>query len=190
MSRNIFNISQEHMMLFDKIEELEGEMTPEIVEALRINEDEAEAKLTAYAYIVKQAIGDITTIKEEKERLDGIIKTKENAIKRMKAVMLDAVNLFGVPTKSGGRQLKYTTLNMYTGSTKALKVEPDFFNIEYFVYTPNLSYKEVEVLKNTFNKDEYFAKVAIDEKRLKDDLIAGVVVPDAEVVTNTHLVIR
>lgn len=193
MGKNIFNISQERLDILDQIEELEGEMTPELIEALKVNDDEKESKLQDYIGYYKQLISDSNLAKDEAARYTQISKTKENAAIRLKKVLLEFVQLFGDTTKSGGKQLKYMFANMYTGSTKALKLDDDFYNIEYTNFQTKLSPEEVDILVENANAErvkEFYANPIIDNARLKADIAAGVEVDGAEIITNTHLVIK
>ena len=114
---SLYNIEQDLLDIFNQIEELEGELTPELDDQLRLTQEEYKEKLEKYAHVVRQYEADIKVIKEEVERLNKRKKTFENRIERLKKVMLEAVVNFGpVETpkfKIGTRLSKSTNLDTY-----------------------------------------------------------------------------
>lgn len=125
---NIYNIQQELLNIFDELEENEGELTPELEEQLNITKEEFKDKIKSYSNIVKMLENDITDIKAEKARLNDLQKSKEKTIERLKKIMIDAVELFGDTTKSGGKYIDYGTGKVSIRNTQALEVEEDVTN--------------------------------------------------------------
>jgi len=125
MGKNIFNIAEEYMILCNEIEELEGELTPELDERLVINQNELEAKMKAYFHIIQLKESESTLIDDEINRLLEIKKTKEKVIEKLNDRMLFAVKLFGETGKSGNKTLKYDTCSFWTVNHKPLVIEDE-----------------------------------------------------------------
>ena len=122
---NIFNIKQELLAIFDELEENEGELTPELEEQLNIKQEEFRDKIKSYSNVVKMLENDIVDIKTEKARLNDLQKSKEKTIERLKKIMIDAVELFGDTTKSGGKYLDFGTGKVSIRNTQVVEVEED-----------------------------------------------------------------
>ena len=92
---SLYKITQSELELFNMIEENDGELTPEMEEALKLNSDNFEAKARGYIWHIKELESDIVTIDEEKARLDRIKKRNEKMIDRLKENMKIALEIFG-----------------------------------------------------------------------------------------------
>ena len=125
---NIFNIKQELLAIFDELEENEGELTPELEEQLNISKEEFRDKIKSYSNVVKMLENDIVGIKAENARLNDLQKSKEKTIERLKKIMIDAVDLFGDTTKSGGKYLDFGTGKVSIRNTQVVEVEEDVTN--------------------------------------------------------------
>jgi hypothetical protein len=127
MNKSLFNIQEEHLKLMQEIEELNGELTPELEEQLIINEKEIENKIKSYYGLIKIKESEITLIKDEKERITSLQKTKENLIKKLKERILDACNQFGYNSKTGNKKIDYDTLKVYTVNKDKIEVNEEEF---------------------------------------------------------------
>lgn len=92
---SLYDIQQHLLNIFNQIEELEGELTPELDKQLEITQEDYRNKLENYAKVVTQYEADLLAIKEEKARLDARKKVIENRVKHLKEVMLNAITEFG-----------------------------------------------------------------------------------------------
>ena len=122
---NIYQISQELLGILDELEENGGELTPELEEKLNITQEEFRDKIKSYTDVIKMLENDIVDIKAEKARLNDLQKSKEKTIERLKKIMIDAVELFGVTTKSGSKYLDYGTGKVSIRNTQVVEVEED-----------------------------------------------------------------
>ena len=122
---NIYNIQQDLLSLFGAIEENDGEITPEIEEALSIKQEEFKDKIKSYSGIVKMLENDVNAIKEERDRLYEFQKSKEKTIERLKKIMAEAINTFGDTTKAGGKFVDYGTGKVSVKNTKTVEVDTD-----------------------------------------------------------------
>lgn len=141
---NIYEISQELLAIFAEVEENEGELTPELEEKLNITQDNLKDKLKSYSDFVKSLQGDILLIKKEKDRLNALQKSKEATIQRLEKVMLEAVELFGAETKSGGKYIDFGTGKVSVRNSQVLEVDDE--DIDHFVnrYISGLNWYEMQ----------------------------------------------
>ena len=74
----------------------EGELTEEIENSLAINQNELQQKAIDYGYVIKSFESDINAIDSEIKRLQGLKTARNNAIKRMKDSVLEAMQIYGI----------------------------------------------------------------------------------------------
>ena len=92
---NLYDITLEQKNLINEIELLEGEITPEIEEQLKITEASLQQKSIAYLEVIAKKEGFNSLIDNEIKRLQSLKKTNANVIDRLKENLLLAVNTFG-----------------------------------------------------------------------------------------------
>ena len=158
----LYNITSEQLRINELLEELEGELTPEIEEALIINEenflDKSEGYIESIAYFkAKQEAADVRI--KEYQRIKRIA---ENAEKRLKERMQWAMEMMGRDKVEVG--LHKLSLRSSTA-----------VNITDEAHIPS-QYIKVET--------------SVDKMALKKDLQAGIEVEGAELVTNKSIQIR
>ena len=120
---SIFQITEQYELLMQEIEELGGEITPEIAEKLNINEAELAQKIRAYYFIIKTAESQIALAKDEQERLMDVRKSKEALIKRLKQTVDLAVETFGtVKPKAVAKSIDLGDLKVWQKKTEALEL--------------------------------------------------------------------
>ena len=100
---NIFEIEQSLLDLFDTIEFNGGEITPEIEEQLAITQQNFNDKVKSYCNVIKQIDADLSTIKDEEDRLKNIKNSKKRIKERLSAILCTAIRNFGDTTRSGGK---------------------------------------------------------------------------------------
>lgn len=93
---NIYQINQEHLELMRLIEENEGEITPEINDALKLNEEDFENKAVSYGYLMKSINDDALIIKNEIERLGKKLSAKLKLEADLKERLVFAMQSFNV----------------------------------------------------------------------------------------------
>ena len=94
-NKSIYNIKNEYVDLISTIEELEGELTPELEEALKLNEEQLVTKATCYCDLISKLESEVTYIDSQIERVNKFKAPKEKAIETLKKNLLSAVLLFG-----------------------------------------------------------------------------------------------
>jgi len=91
---NLFNIQQQYLSLAEQLSE--GELTPELEQALIINETELKEKAVNYAYVIKQLGHEVNAVADEIKRLTELKKRNEKAIERMETAISNAMQLYGI----------------------------------------------------------------------------------------------
>ena len=95
MKTTLYSITEEQRYLLSEIEQMEGEITPEMEEQLIITAHQLESKSIAYLEVIKNRESFISTIDDEIKRLQQLKKTSGNLVTRLKDNLLHAVKTFG-----------------------------------------------------------------------------------------------
>lgn len=93
---SLFRISQEQQLLNEMLFEADGELTPELEEALAINEQNLTIKAEGYITSMSMFAASAEAAKNEVRRLQAFIKRSENAQERMKTALAGALDTFGI----------------------------------------------------------------------------------------------
>lgn len=97
MELTLYQISEEQRRIEAMLEESAGEITPEIEEALAVNESNFMEKSRDYGFAILRYKAFVDAIKAEKARLDGLKKSAESAIARMEERIIEAMQQFDRP---------------------------------------------------------------------------------------------
>jgi hypothetical protein len=93
---NLFNIKQEYINLVNNIIDNNGELSPELSQALAINETELKEKAINYGYVIRSFEYENDIIDAEIKRLKSLKEQKEKAIQKLKDAVSDAMNLYSI----------------------------------------------------------------------------------------------
>jgi hypothetical protein len=158
----LYNITSEQLRINELLEESGGELTPEIEEALAINEDNFIAKSEGYIETIAKykALAEAADVRIKE--MQRIKKTAENIEKRLKERMQWAMEMMCRDKVEVG--LRKLSLRSSTA-----------VNITDEAHIPS-QYIKVET--------------SVDKMALKRDLQAGIEVEGAELVTNKSIMIR
>lgn len=131
---SLYQISEDLLAIFANIEENEGEVTEEELEALEIKQEELNEKLASYKKAIRVWNSDIDACKAEEKRLKDARSVKENRINKLKDRMLNAVLTFGYEGKPNakGKSNHYYELpdgRMYTRTTESVELDENRLNI-------------------------------------------------------------
>jgi hypothetical protein len=170
---NVFTIINEYEELINQIEELGGEITPELAEKLAITEQDLTKKIRAYYYVIKTKESEIQLAKDEQERLGDVRKTKENVIKRLKKMVDLAVEVFGTPKPSGAKGLDLGDLKVWQKKTEALEllgdIDDERFCNKQVSFT--LTYEDAKYLLRVIEEEgKNFLVPTISNQIIKDKL--------------------
>lgn len=160
---NLFNIQREYLQLLGQIEEAEGEITPEIEQALQFTESKMQEAGVNLGLVIKAMEYWIDDIDEEQKRLDGLkakaVKSKELLKNRLTAAMQQ----FGI------ERISSPTINLSFRKSEAIEItEESAIPAAYLIMPP-----------------PYPGKTLIKEAIKK-----GITVPGAELVQRKSLQIK
>ena len=94
MELSLYQITQEQQRLEDLLMESGGELTPEIEEALTINEGNFLTKAESYGYAILRIKAYTMAVDEQIKRLEAQKKVCKNSIDRMKEKLVGAMRQF------------------------------------------------------------------------------------------------
>ena len=120
---NIYQIQQDLLAIFDELEENGGELTEELEQKLAITQEEFKNKVENYTNVIKSLDADMSAIKVEQARLKTLYDKKEKVAKKLKEIIIAAINEFGDTKKSGVKYLDYGTGEVSVRRTPVVKVD-------------------------------------------------------------------
>ena len=159
--KSLFEISKEALELASILEE--EEFTPEIENALSINQEELQTKAINYAYLIKTIESDVTAIDEELKRLGAIKKAKVNAVTRFKESVLNAMQIYNIqkvetPTmKLSIRRSESTEILMEEMIDEKFKKEKVTISIDKVAIKKSI--KEGETVEGAIIKDNFSLQI-------------------------------
>ena len=160
----LYGITAELNGILAQLEELGGEITPELEQALAINEGQFVAKAEDYGHAILNLKGMAAAAKAEKERLAALQKFYENAQKRLTDALSTAMQVFGHD------KVENATMRLSLRHTTATEVDDlDAVPAEY---------KTAKV------------EVVADKTAIKKAIQSGEEVPGAHLVENVNLQIK
>lgn len=96
MSLSLYKIKQEHLNIIRSIEENDGEVNQEILDALALTEDQFNDKAISYSHVIKTFENDGKIISDEIKRLEVLKERKAKAAEAFKKALSDAMKQFGI----------------------------------------------------------------------------------------------
>ena len=160
----LYGITAELNAILNQLEELGGEITPELEQALAINEEQFVAKAEDYGHAILNLKAMATAAKAEKERLSALQKFYENAQKRLTDALSNAMQVFGHD------KVENATMRLSLRHSTATEVDDlDAIPMEY---------KTTKV------------DVVADKTAIKKAIQDGIEVPGAHLVENVSLQIK
>jgi Siphovirus Gp157 len=84
---NIFELGQEHYDIMSLLEEMEGEITPELQERYDNLLVAGEDKVKSLYKVYKHMAGELLVIESEEKRIDALKKSQKNKLERIKTTM-------------------------------------------------------------------------------------------------------
>ena len=160
----LYGITAELNGILAQLEELGGEITPEIEQALAINEEQFVAKAEDYGHAILNLKGMAAAAKAEKERLAGLQKFYENTQKRLTDALSTAMQVFGHD------KVENAIMRLSLRHTTATEVD-DLDQVP-------AEYKTTKV------------EVVADKTAIKKAIQSGEAVPGAHLVENVSLQIK
>jgi hypothetical protein len=159
---SLYNITSEQLRTIELLEESMGELTPEIEEALAINEENFITKCNNYIEAIAYLKAKKEAAKVRIKEMQYIEKAAENAEKRLKERMQWAMETLGRD-----------------------KVEVGLHKISL------RNSQAVNIIDEARIPSEYIiVETKVDKMKLKEALKSGAVINGAELVTNQSIQIR
>lgn len=160
----LYELEREQLELNALLEENGGELTPEIEEKLQIHDYDINKKMESYCKAIRCYESDIDGFKSEIERLKQRKESAERAIERMKASMLNALEIFQISKIEAG--------TFKIGTRKSYSVTID----------------DEEAISPEYKIETVTSKV--DKVAIKDAIKEGKEVEGAHISENTNLSIK
>lgn len=92
---SLWQISNELLLIEQQLEELGGEITPEIEQALEITQKELQSKCLNYVHFINHIQTQISEAEIYKSKVLDYISKKEKLLERLKNALNEAVTKFG-----------------------------------------------------------------------------------------------
>ena len=162
MEQSLYNITAEHRYLCAMLEESGGELTPEIEEALAINEEQLAVKAEAYAEMVNKYSNLAAIAKARKEQMAAAQAAAEKIAQRLKDRLCDAMVEFDTP-----------------------KIESGFYRLS-LRSTKSVVVDDEAVLPNAYR----IVKTTVDKAAIKAAIESGEEVRGAHLQMNKSLIIK
>lgn len=163
---DLYNIQRDMLSIYDKIEQQGGEILPEDEQALAITQQDFKDKLTNYNGYMNELMNNIDACKQEEQRIKNIKKSYESRLETAKKVVLNAVQQFGVQTKTGGYAIEFPTFKFSTRRSES--IVSDEIRLEYL-------YKELNrLLKELYNNGMITPNIDWDIQGLCDTINANI----------------
>ena len=160
----LYGITAELNAILAQLEELGGEITPELEQALAINEGQFVAKAEDYGHAILNLKGMAAAAKAEKERLAALQKFYENAQKRLTDALSTAMQVFGHD------KVENATMRLSLRHTTATEVD------------------DLDAIPSEFKTTK--VEVVADKTAIKKAIQDGEDVPGAHLVENVSLQIK
>ena len=160
----LYSITSEMEKIMSMIEDANGEITPELEQALAINEEQFVQKAEDYGHAILNLKAMAAAAKAEKDRLANLQKFYENTQKRLEGALSQAMQVFGQD------KVENATMRLSLRHTTATEVD------------------DITLLPSEF-KTTKMEEVA-DKTAIKKAIQSGEAVPGAHLVENVSLQIK
>jgi len=159
MKNTLYKIEAEYLDIISQVEVNEGELTPELEQALTINEGQLAKKSIAYIEVIDLKKSLIERIKAEKKRLDGLQKFQQNIVDRLENSLSNAVEIFG-DIELGMHTVKHRI------STQVEILDQDLLPIQYVTKKLTLTPDKNAIKKAIQSGEEVRGATLITNKNL------------------------
>ena len=160
----LYGITSELNDILTQLEELGGEITPELEQALAINEENFAAKSEDYGHAILNLKGMAAAAKAEKERLAALQKFYENTYNRLDNALKTAM------VATGHDKVETPTMRLSLRHTTATEVD------------------DLDAVPAEFKTTK--VEVLADKAAIKKAIQQGEAVPGAHLVENVSLQIK
>lgn len=183
-TNSLYQIRSEHLGLLKLIDEAEGELTPEIEQALALNAEEFEDKAISYGYVVKmhEDVGEI--LDKEIKRLTALKQKAAKRADKFKNTLDKAMKEFGFD------KIKTETLTLSYRTSKPVELTEDFEE-KFLSNVSIMIVLKVDAPVEMAHLIEYFdVKATPSKTRIGDALKAGAEIDGAKIAEKKNLQIK
>jgi len=139
---NLFNIKSEYINIAAQL--ADGELTPELEEALLINEQNFTEKAINYGYVIKTFESETDILENEIKRLNALKIARSKAIDKLKITISNAMQLYEI------LEVKAPTFKMNFRKSESVEVS-DLLDQTYIV--EKISYQPDKIaIKNAIKE--------------------------------------
>ena len=148
---NLYNIKSEYINIAAQL--ADGELTPELEEALLINEQNFTEKAINYGYVIKTFESETDILENEIKRLNALKIARSKAIDKLKVTISNAMQLYGI------NEVKAPTFKMNFRKSESVEVS-DLLDQTYIVQ--KVSYQPDKIaIKNAIKEGKTVNGAAI-----------------------------
>lgn len=194
MSQSLYNIRVDHLTLLALIEEQEGILEEDQLEAFQLNKEDFESKALSYGYIIRKFQNESDTIKAEIDRLSKLKKSADSNLERFKTILLDAMKEFKI------EKIESETLKLSLRKSKVIDISEELLETVKTKISASTRYigneigsaiGELETEDHIEIEDYLKISIDIDKAKLKAAIDKeGVIIEGASIVENKNLQIK
>ena len=164
MKKSLYHIQQEYQLVLSELDELDGEVTPELEQRLMIAEHEMQEKSSNYALVIHDYTSRIDAIDAQIERLEKLKSSYKSKSEVLKSNIKNAMLHFGID-----------------------KIEHDLVKLS-FRKSESVEVENQDLIPKEFIKEKI--SYSPDKTAIKEAIENGMEVPGAEIVENQSLYVR
>lgn len=162
-NNNLFNIQRQYLDLMRQIEEAEGEITPEIDQALTLTQNQLQEAAINIGYVIKTFDYNEAVLKAEIDRLTNLKHKVAKSRELLKNRLSESMQHFGI------EKIESTTLKLSFRKSKAVVITD-----EKVIPAAYLNQPPPEP----------------DKTAIREAISSGIAVPGAEIIERKNLQIK
>lgn len=136
MKKSLYHIQSEYQLILSELEDLDGEVTPELEQRLMIAEHELQAKGACYGLVIHEYDAHTKVIDMQIERLEKLKKSYASKVEVLKSNIKNAMLHFGVD-KIDSDMVKLSFRKSESVEIENQDLIPKEFIKEKISYTPD-----------------------------------------------------
>jgi len=190
---NLFQVTGSMLQIYQELEEVGGELTPELEEALAITQENLDVKVQNYNYLINVNNFNNLAIDSEIERLKAMKVSNNKLTEILEERLLVAVKSLGIEDK-GVFTLKLPTITLKTRKSTSIEIDGDVADkfLQFDFKVSNLDSVLASKLSLLLASKEitFTPTTKVSKTMIKDALKNGETVLNAREHTNYNLVIK
>ena len=130
MMKTLYELTGIYKDLMEVVEEQGGELTPELEELLDNNEEDLEAKLESYGYVIQNLKQEIEVLNAQRktflgeaDRINGLRVAREGRVEAVRAHIATCLQKADIRNKSGNLGLKTKLFSFWCQEDHSLEVD-------------------------------------------------------------------